>query len=151
MVTVGCLFFFPILGNDPMPNRLPYPMRLLLLFITMPAQAFLGTTIMGSSRLIAEDWYLAFRRAWPPTPIDDQYYAGAIMWATGDLTMGVIMAVFLAQWYADSKREAVRIDRKLDREERIAAQRAAASPGEGNRYDDATGGRAVAAPDEDDR
>ena len=49
MVTVGCLFFFPILGNDPMPHRLPYPMRLLLLFITMPAQAFLGTTIMGSS------------------------------------------------------------------------------------------------------
>ena len=73
------------------------------------------------------------------------------MWATGDLTMGVIMAVFLAQWYADSKREAARVDRKLDREERIAAQRAAASRTEGNRYDDATGDRAVAAPDEDDR
>ena len=151
MVTVGCLFFFPILGNDPMPNRLPYPMRLLLLFITMPAQAFLGTTIMGSSRLIAEDWYLAFGRAWPPSPVDDQYYAGAIMWATGDLTMGVIMAVFLAQWYADSKREAVRVDRRLDREERIAEQRAAASVTEGSRYDDATGDRVVAAPDEDDR
>jgi cytochrome c oxidase assembly factor CtaG len=151
MLTVGCLFFFPILGNDPLPNRLPYPMRLLLLFITMPAQAFLGTTIMGSSRLVAEDWYLAFGRAWPPSPIDDQYYAGAIMWATGDLTMGVIMAVFLAQWYADSKREAVRVDRKLDREERIAAQRAAASRTETNRYDDAGGGRAVAAPDGDDR
>lgn len=152
MVTVGCLFFFPLLGNDPMPNRLPYPMRLLLLFITMPAQAFLGTMIMGSPRLIAEDWYLSFGRAWAPSPVDDQYYAGAIMWATGDLTMGVIMAVFLAQWYADSKREAIREDRRLDREERIAAQRAAAAgQADGNRYDDATGGRTVATPDEDDR
>jgi putative copper resistance protein D len=151
MVTVGCLFFFPMLGNDPMPTRLPHPVRLLLLFLTMPAQAFLGTTIMGSPRLIAEDWYLAFGRAWPPSPIDDQYLAGAIMWATGDLTMGVIMAVFVAQWYADSKREAARVDRRLDREERIAAQRAAASQGPGNRYDDGTGDRAVAVPDEEDR
>ena len=123
----------------------------MVLFITMPAQAFLGTMIMGSSRLIAEDWYLAFGRAWPPSPVDDQYYAGAIMWATGDLTMGVIMAVFLAQWYADSKREAIREDRRLDREERIAAQRAAAGRADGSRYDDATGDRAVAVPDEDDR
>lgn len=151
MVTVGCLFFFPLLGNDPMPNRLPYPVRILLLFLTMPAQAFLGTTIMGSSRLIAEDWYLSFGRAWPPSPIDDQYIAGAIMWATGDLTMGVIMAVLLAQWYADSKREAVREDRRLDREDRIAAKRAGAGSGAGNHYDGATGDRAAAAPEKDDR
>ncbi len=150
MVTVGCLFFFPMLGNDPMPNRLPYPMRMLLLFITMPAQAFLGTTIMGSSRLIAEEWYVSFGRAWPPSPIDDQYYAGAIMWATGDLTMGIIMAVFLAQWYADSRREAAREDRRLDREERLAAQRAAAGGPGGNHYDDGTGGRGAAPPEKED-
>jgi putative copper resistance protein D len=150
MVTVGCLFFFPMLGNDPMPNRLPYPMRMLLLFITMPAQAFLGTTIMGSSRLIAEEWYVSFNRAWPPSPIDDQYYAGAIMWATGDLTMGIIMTVFLAQWYADSRREAAREDRRLDREERLAAQRAAAGAAGGNHYDDGTGGRGAAPPEKED-
>ena len=150
MVTVGCLFFFPLLGNDPMPNRLPYPMRILLLFITMPAQAFLGTTIMGSSRLIAEDWYLAFGRAWPPSPIDDQYIAGAIMWATGDLTMGVIMAVLLAQWYSESKREAARIDRQLDREERLAARRASAESPPQNHYDEAVD-RAVAEMDGKDQ
>ncbi len=151
MVTVGCMFFFPMLGNDPMPYRLPHPLRILLLFLTMPAQAFLGTTIMGSPRLIAEEWYLAFNRAWPPSPVDDQYLAGAIMWATGDLTMGVVMAVFLAQWYAESKREAAREDRRLDREERLAAQRAAAEAAAPNRYDDRTGDRSAAAPDEEHR
>lgn len=151
LITVGCLFFFPILGNDPIPNRLPYPMRMLQLFITMPGAAFLGTTIMGSSRLIAENWYLAFNRAWAPSPIDDQYIAGAIMWATGDLTMGVIMAVFLAQWYADSRREAAREDRRLDREERLAAQRAAAGAAGDSSYDDGTGARGPATPDGEDR
>ena len=150
MVTVGCLFFFPLLGNDPFPNRLPYPLRILLIFLTMPAQAFLGTTIMGSPRLIAEDWYVAFNRAWPPSPVDDQYIAGAIMWATGDLTMGVIMAVLLAQWYSESKREAVRIDRQLDREEFLAARRAAAEAEAASRYDEG-GNRAGAGADEEDR
>ena len=69
------------------------------------------------------------------------------MWATGDLTMGVIMAVLLAQWYKDSKKEAARIDRQLDREERIAARRAAASAGQPFGYDEAD----HAATDEEDQ
>lgn len=150
MITIGCLFFWPLLGNDPIPNRPPYPLRILMLFITIPFTAFLGVTIMGSARLIAEDWYLAFERAWPPSPIDDQYLAGAIMWATGDLTMGVIMAVMFAQWFKESRREAARVDRQLDREERLAEQRAArAVAADGTGYHDDQPQRATA--DEEDR
>jgi putative copper resistance protein D len=124
MVTVGCMFFWPLVGNDPMPKRPAYPLRMLLFLITMPFTSFLGVTIMGSSRLIAEEWYLSFRRAWPPSPADDQYIAGAIMWATGDLTMVVVMGVLFVEWLRDSRREAERIDRQLDREEELAARRA---------------------------
>ncbi len=134
MVTVGCLFFFPLLGNDPFPHRPAYPIRILLFFITMPFTSFLGVTIMGSPRLIAENWYLAFERAWAPSPVDDQYIAGAIMWATGDLTMGVIMAVLFVQWLKDSQREAARIDRQLDREEERAAHVREANQGDRNHY-----------------
>lgn len=155
MVTVGCLFFWPLVGNDPMPHRPPYPVRMLLFLITMPFTSFLGVTIMGSKRLIAEEWYLAFQRAWPPSPIDDQYLAGAIMWATGDLTMGVIMAVIFVQWLKASRREAARIDRQLDRAEELAAR--SREPGSGaarTGYDDnaAVSGTAVhKSPDEEDR
>lgn len=149
MISIGCLFFWPLVGNDPMPNRPAYPIRILLFFLTMPFTSFLGVTIMGSSRLIAEDWYLAFQRAWPPSPIDDQYIAGAIMWATGDLTMGVIMGVLFAQWLKESRKEAARIDRQLDREERLAALRAARSvEPDGTGYHDDQPNRA---PDEEDR
>jgi putative copper resistance protein D len=118
----GCLYFWPLIGVDPLPNPLPHFLRVLLIFITMPFHAFLGVIIMGSPQLIAEDWYLAFNRAWPPSPVDDQNIAGGIMWGAGDLTSVIILSVFFAQWYAHSRREAVRIDRQLDREERLAAR-----------------------------
>ena len=118
----GCLYFWPLIGVDPLPNPLPHVLRVLLIFVTMPFHAFLGVIIMGSPQLIAEDWYLAFNRAWPPSPVDDQNIAGGIMWGAGDLTSVIILSVFFAQWYAHSRREAVRIDRQLDREERLAAR-----------------------------
>ena len=65
-VLVGCLWFWPLLGLDPMPNRIPYPLRLLAVFTTMPLHAFLGVAIMGSSTLIAGDWYAEIDRSWGP-------------------------------------------------------------------------------------
>lgn len=121
-VTVGCMFFFPLLGVDPVPMKMPYPIRFLLFLLTMPFHAFLGTIIMGSATLIAEDWYVAFDRTWGPSPLFDQQLAGGLMWGTGDLTMlSAIIAIFV-QWYRDSQREARRIDRALDREEALAAK-----------------------------
>jgi putative copper resistance protein D len=133
MLAIGCMFFWPLLGIDPMPNRFPYPLRILLFFITMPFHAFLGVTIMGSTSLIAEDWYLAFNRFWPPSPMEDQSIAGGIMWATGDFVMFVIMTVFFVQWLRDSQAEARREDRRLDRiEAREAAAAAAAEAQRGS-------------------
>ena len=129
-VLTGCVYFWPLLGLDPMPTRLPHYLRMLLIFITVPFHAFLGVIIMGSPELIAEDWYLAFNRAWPPSPVEDQNIAGGIMWAAGDLISLVILSVFFVQWYQHSQREAARIDRQLDREERLAARAGAAA-----RYD----------------
>jgi len=126
-VVAGCLYFWPLLGTDPVPNRLPHFMRILLIFITMPFHAFLGVIIMGSPELIAEDWYLAFNRAWPPSPAEDQVIAGGIMWGAGDLTSAIILTVFFVQWFRHSQREAERVDRRLDREERLAARAAAAA------------------------
>lgn len=130
LVTMGVLFFFPLLGVDPVPIKMPYPIRILLFFLTMPFHAFLGVTIMGARRLIAEDWYLAFERGWGMSPMEDQEWAGALMWATGDLTMLAAMITIFVQWIAESNREAKRVDRALDRED--ARQARAAGLG----YDD---------------
>ena len=125
-VVTGCIYYWPLIGVDPMPNRLPHFLRIFLIFITMPFHAFLGVIIMGSPQLIAEDWYLAFNRAWPPSPLDDQNIAGGIMWGAGDVISLIILSVFFVQWFQHSQREAARIDRQLDREERLAARAATA-------------------------
>src|SRR5450759_1583432 len=79
--------------------------------------------LMGSKTLVAESWYLAFNRTGGPSPMRDQYIAGGILWATGDFTMlGVMTALFLG-WFRESQREARRVDRQLDREERALLRR----------------------------
>jgi cytochrome c oxidase assembly factor CtaG len=121
-VLVGCLWFWPILGLDPIPNRVPYPLRLIAVFATMPLHAFLGVAIMSSSTLIAGHWYDEIR-SWGPSVRADQEMAGGILWATGDLVALVVLAALFVQWYQASAREAVREDRRLDRLEAEAAKR----------------------------
>jgi cytochrome c oxidase assembly factor CtaG len=132
MLAMGSAFFMPLVGPDPAPWKVPYPIRILLFFLTMPFHAFIGTVLMGSKKLVSEEWYLSFHRTWGPSPMTDQYWAGAILWATGDFTMlGVMSALFLG-WYRESQREARRIDRQLDREE-LARVRQEQEAGDGVR------------------
>lgn len=114
-LAVGCLWFWPLLGLDPMPMRIPHLFRLLAVFVTLPFHAFLGVTILGSSRLLGGGWYPGLARTWPPTPLEDQRLAGGILWASGDLVSLAVFAVLFVQWVGASEREAAREDRRLDR------------------------------------
>lgn len=114
-VLVGCLWFWPILGLDPMPSRIPYPLRLVAVFASLPFHAFLGVAIMSSSTVIAADFYREVARTWGPTLAEDQRIAGGVLWASGDLIALVVLAALFVQWARASEREAVREDRRLDR------------------------------------
>ncbi len=123
---VGCLWFWVILGLDPLPRRVPYPMRMLAVFVTLPFHAWLGVTIMSASTLIAPDWYFELGRDWGQSPIADQRLAGGILWVSGELIGLAILGVLFVQWMRESEREARREDRRLDRE--AAAARASGMP-----------------------
>lgn len=123
LVLVGCLFFWPLLGIDPVPGRLPYPLRLLLVVLTLPFHAFLGVTIMGQESLIGGSWYPSLPMTWLPDPAADQHAAGGILWASGDVVGLLFLAVLFTQWARSSMREAEREDRRLDRLEAQAARR----------------------------
>lgn len=121
LVLVGALFFWPILGVDPVPGKVSHPMRLLLLLMTLPFHAFLGVTIMSQDALIGEEHYASLREgpmgAWLPSMESDQNLAGGILWASGDLVGLLFFAVLFVQWVRASMKEAEREDRRLDREE----------------------------------
>ncbi len=130
LVVVGSLFFWPLLGVDPVPGRVAYPFRMLLVLLTLPFHAFLGVTIMSQTDLLGGDWYPSLHEgdmgAWLPDPADDQHLAGGLLWSSGDLVGLLLFGVLFVQWVRSSQREAAREDRRLDREE-AAAQRAADS------------------------
>jgi putative copper resistance protein D len=113
-VLTGCLFFWPLVGLDPLPGRWPYPGRALLMLLSTPFHAVLGLTIMQSRELVAGDWYPALHLSWAD-PHADQVLAGGILWAGGELVSVTMLAVLVIQWMRDADREARRVDRRLDR------------------------------------
>jgi cytochrome c oxidase assembly factor CtaG len=123
-IMTGCLFFWPLLGLDPLPNRWPYPARALLMVLSVPFHTVLGLTIMQSKTLLGGDWYPNLSLSWSD-PYSDQVVAGGVLWAGGEIVSVTMLGILVVQWIRQSEREAKRIDRALDRAE--AAERAGES------------------------
>ena len=119
ILVIGSLWFWSVLGIDPMPGRVAYPMRLIAVFVTMPFHAILGLTIMNSSTMLAGDYYRELHRGWGPSPAADQQWAGGLLWGSGDILAVIVLGVLFVQWSRASEREAIREDRRLDRLERL--------------------------------
>ncbi|SCF14517.1 putative copper resistance protein D [Micromonospora haikouensis] len=127
-IMTGCVFFWPLLGLDPLPGRWPYPARALLMVLSVPFHTVLGLTIMQSTTLFGGDWYPSLGLTWSD-PAADQVVAGGILWAGGEFVSVTMLAVLVVQWVRQSEREARRLDRELDRQEaRERADQAAQSP-----------------------
>ncbi|MET8279046.1 cytochrome c oxidase assembly protein [Micromonospora sp. NPDC005174] len=115
-IMTGCVFFWPLLGLDPLPGRWPYPARALLMLLSVPFHTVLGLTIMQSTTLFGGDWYPSLNLSWSD-PKADQVVAGGILWAGGEFVSVTMLAVLVVQWVKQSEREARRVDRELDRQE----------------------------------
>lgn len=115
-ILTGCLFFWPLLGLDPLPNRWPYPARALLMVLSVPFHTVLGLTIMQSTTLLGGDWYPDLHLTWAE-PFADQNVAGGVLWAGGEVVSVTMLGVLVLQWIRQQDREARRIDRALDRAE----------------------------------
>ncbi|BCJ63455.1 hypothetical protein GCM10009779_60570 [Polymorphospora rubra] len=130
-ILTGCLFFWPLIGLDPLPGRWPYPGRALLMVLSVPFHTVLGLTIMQSSTLFGGDWYPSLQLAWAD-PWTDQKIAGGILWAGGEFVSVTMLAVLVVQWMRQSEREARRMDRELDRQEARELARGASDPAAGD-------------------
>ncbi|GAA1351847.1 cytochrome c oxidase assembly protein [Catellatospora bangladeshensis] len=122
----GYVFFWLVVGTDRPPRPLPHLGRLGLLFAVMPFHAFFGVVLMNHQTVIAETFYRHLALPWVPDLLTDQRLGGGIAWATGEVPMLVVVVALLAQWAAADRREATRLDRRLDSAEdgRLAAYNA---------------------------
>nr|WP_238345174.1 cytochrome c oxidase assembly protein [Actinopolymorpha cephalotaxi] len=112
-LAVGSLYFWPIIGLDPMPRRLPPVGRMLLLFASMPFHAFFGVIVMTTTTVLGAQWFAGLRLPWLD-PLADQNVGGGIAWAAAELPVIIVLGVVFAQWVRADAREAKRTDRRAD-------------------------------------
>ena len=109
----GYLFVQSLIGIDPVPYRLPYPFRLLLLLGTMAFHAFFGLAIMSGTGLLLADWYGAM--GWGTDALVDQQLGGGIAWSIGEIPTLALAITVAVQWARSDEKESRRRDRHADR------------------------------------
>ncbi|MEI3845974.1 MULTISPECIES: cytochrome c oxidase assembly protein [unclassified Microbacterium] len=111
----GYLFVLSLIGIDPVPYRLPYPGRLLLLIGVMAMHAFFGIAIMMQEGLMVAEWFGSMGRTWGATPLEDQYTGGGVAWSIGEIPTLILAITVAIQWSRSDARETKRRDRHADR------------------------------------
>ncbi|HEY7597206.1 MAG TPA: cytochrome c oxidase assembly protein [Actinophytocola sp.] len=111
---VGYIFYWPVIGIDPSPRRLPHLARLGMVFASLPFHAFFGVILMSMTTVIGERFYQGLGLGWTGDLLADQQLGGGIAWAAGELPLVVVLIALLVQWARADEREGKRQDRKAD-------------------------------------
>ncbi len=133
-VLSGCLFFWPVVGLDPTPHRLGYGARIMYVMLALPFHTIIGVALLTQTKLIA-----------PGITLGDQQTGAGVLWAAGEM-MGLIAVIIVAaQWMTAEEREAIRQDRRQDRELAAAAGAGAGAGANAAGAGDGDGANAVGA------
>jgi putative copper resistance protein D len=111
------VYWWPIVGADPNPHPVAYPVRLLSMLLAMPAMSFLAIAIYTASTPLYET-YARLPAPWGPGALGDQRDAAVLMWLVGNLAMLIAMLLVAAAWKRDDDARQRRIE---EREDRVAA------------------------------
>lgn len=99
-LVVGYIYFLPLLGREPIKWRVSYPIRLFLLFLAMPVDAFTGV-VLGSEG--TDPFNPMAPRNWGPSPLNDVHLGGAVMWVGGAGIMFVLIMMVFFAWSRDTR------------------------------------------------
>jgi len=135
------LFWFPVVGADPAPNRLGYPARALYLLLQMPPSSFLAMAILFDNQPLYEH-YQELGAPYGVTALADQQAAAGIMWISTDVILiGAILFV-VGAWMRHDERRTAEVERRIDADRAALSARAdalaarakplAAQPGAGH-------------------
>lgn len=110
-LAAGLLFWWPIAGIDPAPNKVPYPGRIAYLAIAIPQNSFFGVTLMNS-RTDLYPHYATLVRDWGPSLAEDFSIAGAVMWGGAGMMLVPAVLLTLAAWMRDEERKTARREQR---------------------------------------
>lgn len=119
---VALLYYQPLIGDNPLPSRPSYGLRLVSLGLMMVPEAVVGAVIYFASVVLYQGY--ATPRPWGLSPMADQQLSGALMWCLVMVVDGFWMMTVAAQWWSAEERKA----RALDAAEVSGAEREAVHP-----------------------
>ena len=96
-LSVGLLFWWPVIGADPARWRLSPIGRMLYLAAQMPFNTAVGLAIYFAPTVLYAH-YATLARTWGPDPLTDQQFAGILMWGVGDTILLVALTLAIAAW-----------------------------------------------------
>jgi cytochrome c oxidase assembly factor CtaG len=108
-----------IVGQDKLPRRLGYGMRLVLAFLLVPFNLALGLGIAN----VAQPLYPA------ANTLADTHGGGQVLLGLAEVFAVVVIALLFVEWAREEERKAVRADRQLDAA--LAVARASVGPDHG--------------------
>ncbi len=97
-LTAGLLFWMPIFAVAPAPHARSHPLRILALFLALPASAFLGFAFYVTNRVLYAHY------ASRPDALADQMNAGAVMWLSAGTPVLLAILWCVADWGAHERR-----------------------------------------------
>jgi putative copper resistance protein D len=112
---VGLLYFYPLIGANPVPHGPPPIAKVASLVLMMVPETMTGF-FLYSSTVVFYPWYAQALRPWGPTPLLDQQLGGALMWTFGMLIGAVWIVVAVLAWLRDEQRKARAFDRQAAKE-----------------------------------
>ena len=111
----GILFFQVLIGIDPMPNKIPHLVKIIIIFAAMSIHAFFSISVMSATTLLDNGFFALLERPWATDLLADQKLGGSIGWAMGEIPILLALFATFMQWQRADKNEANRIDRAADR------------------------------------
>jgi len=103
-LVAGALFWWPVVGADPIRWRLSPVGRMVYLASQMPFNTAVGLAIYFAPAVLYPH-YAALTRTWGPDTFTDQQVAGITMWGIGDVILLGALVLAAAAWLrADEKR-----------------------------------------------
>jgi putative copper resistance protein D len=115
LLLAGVLFFQVLIGIDPMPNKIPHLVKIIIIFAAMSIHAFFSISVMSATTLLDNGFFALLERPWATDLLADQKLGGSIGWAMGEIPILLALLATFIQWQRADKNEANRIDRAADR------------------------------------
>ena len=120
-LTVGLLFWWPVIAADPVRWRLRPIARMVYLAAQMPFNTAVGLAIYFAPSILYPH-YASHGRTWGPDPLTDQQLAGIVMWGLGDVILLGALVVAIEAWLRADEKHSRKIRERAGNVDRASAE-----------------------------